>query len=323
MFVEKRSKYTDYRIPAMAISEQGIIYVAFECREDDSDWANIDLRIMKSADNGDSFSEVHKVYGNGKTMNNPVLVVKGDAIHFLYCEEYRRVFHIRSNDEGKSWSKPLELTDIFNDLEHTVVATGPGHGIVTADGTMVVPVWLAYNPEDPYAHKPSHVTTMYSEDDGETWKHGERLEEAELIDGNETTAALLSDGRVLLNIRNRHPKMRRYLAVSPNGYSDWEYLGHDERFVDPRCMGSMCNGDGQIFFCNCESEKNRERLTLKSSSDDFTTFISQLLCEKAGYSEIAYWKNLIFVLYETYEDFEGNRINHRLHLKKIKLNGED
>jgi len=324
LFVDNNSAYTDYRIPAMVIAENGAIYVAYECREDKSDWAQIDIRIMKSSDSGDSFQEIKKIYGNGETLNNPVLIAKEGAVHFLYCVNYYHVFHIKSEDGGENWSKPNEITEIFNDLTHTVVATGPGHGVVTPAGTMVSPVWLAYNPEDELAHKPSFLTTIYSEDDGKTWKRGEVIEHENLYDANETAIALTKDGSVMMSVRNRHPEYRlRYWVISPNGYSDWEHLQFDKRFPDPHCMGSLCNGDEKIFFSNCESEDKRENLTVKVSEDDFKSFDKFLIrSENTAYSEVAYWNHCLYVVYETFEDCDGDRINHRLHLKKISIKKE-
>lgn len=321
-FVGARETYTDYRIPAMVISDTGDIYIAFECREDASDWANIDLCIMKSTDGGESFREIRKIPGNGKTMNNPVLLWENDKLHFVYCVEYREVYHIVSPDGGNSWTEPQSLTHVFDDMAHTVVATGPGHGVVTADGVMVMPVWLAYDPEDIHAHRPSFVTTLYSCDGGKTWNHGQQLEEAELIHANETAIACLQDGSVLLNIRNRHPDKRmRYLAVSRNGYDDWDYLGMTPYLPDPWCMGSMCNGAGKLFFCNCASEQGRKDLTLRVLGDDLMPVESIKLCDIAGYSEIAYWDGKIYVLYETYLQGEERRYDHKLHLKTVEWKG--
>ena len=41
MFEVNGSFYTDYRIPSMVISPAGEIYVAYECRANSSDWAEI------------------------------------------------------------------------------------------------------------------------------------------------------------------------------------------------------------------------------------------------------------------------------------------
>ena len=323
LFAEADSEYTDYRIPAMVISPRGVIYVAFECRMDTSDWANIDLRVMKSTDGGASFRQILKVPGQGKTLNNPVLLLDGEILHFVYCLEYRQVYHTVTEDEGDTWCTPREITQVFADLAHTVVATGPGHGIVTADGTFVLPVWLAYDPEDLHAHRPSFVTTLYSRDKGKTWSHGETLEAQDLVNANETAIVSLSNGSVLLNIRNRHPEKRaRFLAVSPNGYDHWTCLGMDERFPDPWWMGRMCSGGGNVFFCNCESEEGRKNLTLKCSTDDFASFTKIPVCDVAGYSEIAWWDGCVYVLYESYLQGEERRYDHKLHLKKINVHGE-
>lgn len=320
LFVKEREKYSDFRIPAMVVSDQGVLYVAFECRQDASDWADIDLCIMKSVDGGVSFQEIKKIYGQGKTMNNPVLFLRGDTLIFMYCQEYKRVFFITSRDGGETWDQPEEITAVFEDMPHTVVATGPGHGIVTQDGTFVAPVWLAYDWEDPTKHYPSYLTTIYSQDGGKTWKHGEKLEAEELESANETAIATLQDGSVLLNIRIRHSEERaRFLATSKTGYDGWNYLGLDHRMPDPRCMGSMCNGGGKLFFSNCESVEGRKNLTLKISDDDFATFEARPICDIAAYSEIAYWDNKIFVLYETYLQGPEKRYDHKLHMRTIHL----
>lgn len=320
MFEVKGGFYTDYRIPAMTISSSGEIFVAYECRTGSSDWAEIDLRVLKSTDGGNSFAQVLLLKGSGQTLNNPVLITNGNTVHFLYCTDYSRVFHLRSDDGGDRWRQTDELTALFDDLSHTVVAVGPGHGTVTPDGVMVVPVWLADNPEDPKEHKPSFLTTIYSCDGGDTWKRGEVLKKDDLIDANETAIALTADGAVLLSIRNRHPELRRrYWAVSPNGYDAWQYPGLDERFTDPHCMGSLCNGGDKLFFSNCESTDDRVNLTVKVSKDDFKTFERIPVSDSAGYSEVAYFDGTLYVLYETSDRRGAERVNHRLHIKKFAI----
>ena len=319
MFESSDNIYTDYRIPAIVITPSGEIYVAYECRAGNSDWASIDLRVQKSNDGGCSFTEVLLLQGNGHTLNNPLLIAGEGVIHFIYCLDYSRVFHLCSNDGGLHWRQAGELTNLFDDLPHTVVAVGPGHGVITGDGTMVLPVWLAYDPEDTKAHKPSFLTTIYSKNGGETWNRGEVLQNDDLSDANETAIALTSDGRVLLSIRNRHPAHQRYWAVSRNGYSNWEYPGLDERFIDPRCMAGMCNDGRRIFFCNCESMSDRVSLTVKVSDDDFRSFKRIPVSEKAGYSDIAFYGGMLYVLYETSDMVGDQRTNHRLHLTTLRV----
>ena len=311
--------HTDYRIPALCVDGNKNIFAAFECRFGPSDWAETDICVMKSEDGGKTFKERLLLKGNGRTLNNPTFVADGNTVHLFYCENYGRVFRIQSGD-GNTWSAPFELTGVFSDVKHTVVALGPGHGTVTGDGTLVVPAWLAYDPDDKFAHRPSFLTTVYSRDGGKTWSRGETISHKDLIDPNESAVALTKNGSVLLSIRNIHPDKRlRFWAVSPDGYSGWEYKGFDGRFADPRCMGSMCNGGGKLFFCNCESNEDRTDLTVKSTEDDFETFSRTAISKKAGYSDIAYLDGELCVLYETSEKSGGIRKNHTLHFVKLNV----
>ncbi len=44
---------------------------------------------------------------NDQTVNNPVAIAdrNSGAVHFLYCVEYARVFYLRSDDDGLTWSQ--------------------------------------------------------------------------------------------------------------------------------------------------------------------------------------------------------------------------
>ena len=68
------------------------------------------------------------------TYNNPVAIADSNGtVHFLFCVEYMRAFYMRSDDDGKTFSKPVEITGAFANFRRhwawVVLATGPGHGI--------------------------------------------------------------------------------------------------------------------------------------------------------------------------------------------------
>ena len=67
-------------------------------------------------------------------------------MHVLYCHDYARVFYLRSDDDGATFSPVVEITSVFEafrrDYPWRVVATGPGHGTQLRNGRLVVPVWL-------------------------------------------------------------------------------------------------------------------------------------------------------------------------------------
>ncbi len=74
------------------------------------------------------------------TVNNPVAIVdhESGAIHFLYCLEYMRCFYIRSDDDGLSWTEPVEITETFQqfrgECDWKVIATGPSHAMQLTRG---------------------------------------------------------------------------------------------------------------------------------------------------------------------------------------------
>lgn len=298
------TEYAICRIPGIVCSESGSLLAYYECRKTRGDWAQIDLKIQKSTDGGESFRQVLRIDGHGQTLNNPVMFVHGKRLHFLYCENYRRIFSIFSDDDGESWSTPRELTEAVASVPHSVVALGPGHGIVTPDGTLVVPMWFAQN-EDPKAHQPSFVSFFYSSD-GERWQVGEQLRIYGLENPSECALALLPDGWVFMSMRNENACKQRCFAVSPTGYSDWDGFQFDDRFPDPTCQGSMTGTPRILCHINCADTEKRRNLTLKVSRDGFATFESHLIAESGGYADLCIRENKVCILHETgsWEDMD-------------------
>lgn len=79
------------------------------------------------------------------TDNNPVLIAGRDGtVHVVFCPEYTRCFYQRSDDDGTSWSKPVEIAKTFESLRNSyawnVPATGPNHSIQLKNGRLPVRV---------------------------------------------------------------------------------------------------------------------------------------------------------------------------------------
>lgn len=305
MIIEKHSnEYFHCRIPGIVCTRNGSLIAYYECRKSDSDWSEIDIKIIKSTDNGKTWNTVRLINGNGKTLNNPVIIC-GDKLHLLYCVNYREVFHCVSVDDGESWSDSEEITHVFDNIDHTVVATGPGHGIATADGTLLIPLWFANNKENKLAHAPSFISTLFSSDGGKNWHVGEIINTETLINPSECALGLLSDGSVLISIRNENFQKLRCFAKSKNGYSNWYNTGLDERFNDPICQGSITNYENRIFHINCDDKNTRKNLTLKISDDDFRTFEKIRVDASGGYSDICIKDGVAYIIYEDTTDKDG------------------
>ncbi len=334
--------YMRYRIPGMVVTKQNTLIMYFEARmAPGDDWADMDILAFRSTDGGETFGEPMVLAAgaaSGHTVNNPVMLVGQDGtLHFLYCVEYGvcvecgdaaapdcphgvGVFYRKSTDDGLTWSVPQNITYATRPDLRYVFAIGPGHGICTHDGTLVVTVWMVQKADLPPAseqgirsHHRSSVSTMYSKDNGATWQMGEMVPGVALPDGtfadhNETMCALTSCGGVMLTVRT-HDTTRRALAWSPNGYSDWTTLQYHPQLPDIVCMGSVIEYNREeypytLLHVNCTQRLEnigRANLVLRGSVDDGKTWNIELVLEPggAGYSDIAIDQNgTIYVLYE-------------------------
>jgi sialidase-1 len=308
--------YNIYHIPGIVVTAKGTVLAWCEARKRPagvSDWDDIRILLRRSTDDGKSWSEpqsIANVEGPKRknafalrmknvdpadvTYNNPVLIADRDGtVHMLFCLEYERAFYQRSVDDGLSWSKPVEITATFDafkkDYAWKVLATGPNHSIQLKTGRLVVPVWLSTG-EGGNAHRPSVTATIYSDDQGKTWKAGDIAVPCtdEWINPNETVAIELNDGRVMLNVRSESEAHRRLVVTSPDGATNWSTPKFDDALLEPICMGGIVRyhhgGQSLILFSNphnldkaqgkAEPGKNRDRknLSVKLSRDEGGTW---------------------------------------------------
>lgn len=309
--------YFRYRIPGMVITPSGTRLLYCEARRDFSDWAHMDVLLYRAdvTDPRETLPTPERMAcgtDEHPTVNNPVCIVgKDGTLHFLYCEDYATngggVLYRTSTDDGITWSAPQNIFASTRPDYHNVFALGPGHGIATADGTLLVPVWMVPKAEGrPIdSHHPAVVSTLYSQDNGKTWQLGEILPPTETVpDPNETEAAVTPDGEVYLNVRSTGAGYRA-CSWSKTGTSGWSPLTLDHAFPDPTCMGSVArysaNGIEGILAVNCADPKERKNLTCRFSPDGGHHWTKSLVIDPgdAGYADTAVHPDgTIYVLYE-------------------------
>ena len=305
--------YPFYRIPGIAVSPSGTIFVYYEARHG-NDWSVIDLYVRRSEDGGKTWQARLPLFSGARrnTVNNPVMIADGNAIHFLCLENYKRLFYRRSADDGRTWTAPREITSALDAgyaaYPWTCAAVGPGHGIRTSNGRLLATVWLASNPAEITRHWPSRVSTLYSDDGGESWSLGEIFSPGDSADPNEACLVERADGKILMNIRAMRPAGQtrttphfRWMAVSATGIGGWTEAWEERQLPDPVCAGGMCAFPGGILFTNCASYISRSNQTLRVSADDGKTWSEGLLYNPlGGYSDCAYnpRTKTAFVAYE-------------------------
>lgn len=324
--------YQEYRIPGVVVTAKGTLLCCYEARKAlMNDWAPIDLKIRRSADEGESWSEyvidhtvVEPLYGE-VTFNNPVLLAEGATIHLLFCQNYERAYHCVSRDDGQSWSTPRDITAVFDgfDVPWNVCAVGPGHGIATREGRLIVPIWIANGaPLDETGrvkdHQPSRAGAIWSDDHGETWHAGGLFDG--FVNANETCVAQTLTGDLLFNIRHGGEEDLRGLAWSKDGAISYERSLLCSQLPDPRCFGGMAAmADGTLAFVNCaHARPSRRNLVVSLSEDEGETWRQALrVAEIAAYADMAAAPDGIWVFFE-YRDGVNKYATHLI-LRKYAL----
>jgi len=302
IFVSGSGGYHTYRIPSVIVTPKGVVLAFCEGRKlGRGDAGDIDLLLRRSPDGGRTWETVQVVWDDGlNTCGNPCPVIDRntgttwlllthnlgsdaeDKIVERTSRGTRTVWVCKSNDEGRSWTKPVEITHDVKKPEWTWDATGPGIGIQTAAGRFVVP---CDNVVAGSRVSQSHV--IYSDDHGEHWKLGGVVgpgcDESQVVE--------LADGRLMLNMRSTGKGHRRRIATSNDVGLTWTPPADDPSLIEPVCQASLIRYPGRrrmLLFSNPASTK-RERMTVRSSADDGRTWSGGLVLHQgpAAYSCLA------------------------------------
>ncbi len=185
---------------------------------------------------------------------------------------------VKSTDNGKTWSKPINLTKMCKKEEWWLWAPAPGQGITLKDGTLVFPT------QGRDAHGESFSNITYSKDGGDTW----RTSNAAIDESTtENMAVELSDGTIMLNMRanaNRNDtssRNGRAISVTNDLGETWaEHPTSHGALIEPTCMASIIRHDfiqrgkkkSVLLFCNPASKTQRNNMTVKLSYDDGKTW---------------------------------------------------
>lgn len=311
-----RNGYHTYRIPTLAVTSKGTALAFCEGRKNSSsDSGDIDLLSRRSTDNGRTWSEQELVWDdNGNTCGNPCPVVDGrTGTIWLFStwnrgddhesriiagksKDTRRVFVVSSTNEGLSWSKPVEITSEIKSTDWTWYATGPGSGIQIEHGKHAGRLVIACDHiEAKTKHYYAHI--VYSDDHGKTWKAGGRTTNHQV---NECKVVELTDGRLMLNMRNyAQSKHKRQKAFSNDGGITWINQDFDDALLEPICQASIVryswrgeNSENVILFSNPASTR-RENMTVRATFDDGKTWSRKrsLHVGPSAYSDLAVFKD--------------------------------
>jgi sialidase-1 len=307
VFVSGANGYHTYRIPALLVTPAGDFLAFCEGRRSGrSDSGDIDLLAKRSADGGRTWSDQQIVWDDGgNTCGNPCPVVdQATGVIWLLLtwnhgqdneseikqntgKDTRRVFITHSEDDGRTWDRPQEITADVKRPEWRWYATGPGVGIqltrgpakgrllIPCDHSLVLPEPAPAEAGNPDGYN-SHV--IYSDDHGRTWRLGGVIRPAV----NECQVVELNDGTLLLNMRNYdRSKTTRAIATSADAGLTWSAVRHDPALIEPICQASLLRYPTQsqdsptrLLFSNpAHAEPGQRRdLTVRMSEDEGKTW---------------------------------------------------
>ncbi len=336
-----------YRIPAMVTSNKGTLLAVYDVRRDDSSdlQGDIDVGLSRSTDGGETWEPMQIIMDMGEWGGRPVaengigdpaiLVDRNTGtiwVSALWIHGYPdthawfssqqgmdphetgQFMLVKSEDDGQTWSDPVNITDQIKQPEWHLLLMGPGNGITMSDGTLVFAAQYKDENEMPWS------TIVYSSDGDENWAIGEPVRT------NTTEAQVVEQeaGKLMINMRDNRGGARSIYTTTDMGETWLEHPSSRTALQEPVSMASLIrsNPEGSgynhnyLLFSNPNSTAARVNMTVKLSKDQGNTWPSEhqvLLDENRGfgYSSLAMVdEETVGILYEGVRD---------LYFQKIKL----
>jgi len=287
--------YKGYRIPSLVVTAKGTVLAFAEGRNDRGDAGDIDVVLKRSEDAGKTWSTEQVVWNDElNTCGNPCPVVDSEtsriwlwmtwnygmdgekAIITKTAKFTRKPYLCFSDDDGKTWSKPVDMSGTCKVAGWGWYATGPGFGIQVKNGkykgSLIIPANHSYDDPSgkvrngPYGYG-AHV--LISDDHGVTWRMSEPIKP----DCNESQVIELSDGTLLMNMRSYAGKHSRAISLSHDGGATWDPITFDYQLVESVCQASILNygnykGKHYSLFSNPAVPVGRTHMTIKISDND-------------------------------------------------------
>ncbi|MDD2600436.1 MAG: sialidase family protein, partial [Kiritimatiellae bacterium] len=310
-----------YRIPGLEVTPKGTLIAVYDAR-----WkhggdlpGDIDVGMSRSTDGGRTWSPMKIIMDMGKDpqwsydgIGDPCVVVDQKTgviwVAALWShgkrgwsgsgpgmtpEETGQFVLVKSEDDGVTWSGPINITEQIKDPEWPLVLASPGRGITMRDGTLVIPSQYQDTLEN---KRMPYSTIVYSRDHGQSWKMGSGARS----NTTECRVVELGDGSLMLNMRDNRGGSRAVCVTADLGTSWTEHSSSRKALPEPVCNAGLIRVEGKdnvtgknmLIFLNPATTKGRYNMTLKVSLDEGVTWPAEhhLLLDggrSAGYPSMA------------------------------------
>ncbi|MFI1093258.1 exo-alpha-sialidase [Streptomyces sp. NPDC020917] len=316
------------RIPALAVTASGTVIATMDARIDGgSDLGggtnNIQIAMARSTDGGTTFSAPRIIAHPATTTEgygDPSLLVDRATgrvfCFFTYAPKVgvgyygsvpgdtsagsttnTHVMYVTSDDDGATWSAPVDLNPSVRNAAWAGMFASSGHGIQLADGRLVQPLVYHDTAGD-------HAANLYSDDDGATWHAGTSAGTGV----NESKAVQRGTGKVVQNMRNNAGGNRWYATAGDSGASDVASAygtAWNSGLLDPGCNGDeisytrpgavdaqhhpLLSGTAVLSNAATADNATRQDITVRISHDDGASWPHEALLRagSGGYSTTA------------------------------------
>lgn len=272
--------------------------------------------MKRSVNGGKTWSQLQVVRAEGRSWSltavgnaAPVQIESSGRVLLPHMLNNSEVWLMHSDDDGLTWSPPAMLDGVAAP-EWRFVGLGPPGAVQLASGRVLIPAYHGKFRSNS-GNLLTYLHTMYSDDEGATWRRSAGLPfgETSLL-MNEAQAVELRNGSVLF--------------LSRAGVTFWEVRPHlaarsddgGETFTAPRreellrqpvdgCQGSLARAaDGALLWVS-PAPRNamrlfRRRLTVFESRDEGTSWRERVVVHEggAGYSSLVRLGESMGLLYE-------------------------
>ena len=306
-----------YRIPAIVTAPNGDVVAAIDERvENCADLnGNKDINIVarRSSDNGKTWSEIETVidFPIGQSASDPSMIV--DRVtneiflfyNFMDLEKENGIYYlhvIKSDDNGKTWSKPEDITAQITKPEwhKDFKFITSGRGVQTRSGKLLHTMVNLKN----------GLHLFGSDNHGKTWF----FIDTPINPADESKVMEMADGTWMINSRVYH-KGLRIVHTSADEGKTWQ-TKEEPQLTDPGNNASFIRytdvADGydknRILFSNANDKKDRINLTVRISYDEGKTWSEgkTIYSGSAAYSSMTVLENGDIGLFFEKEDYTEN-----------------